>query len=85
MRLPPIWLALALGSFNLGVEAGQIALALLLVPIAFILRHEAVYRRYIAPGISLGVLLFAGIWFVDRVFALDLLSLRPMAVAGVGR
>ena len=85
MRLPPIWLALALGSFNLGVEAGQIALALLLVPIAFILRHEAVYRRYIAPGISLGVLLFAGIWFVDRVFALDLLSLRPMAVAGAGR
>jgi hypothetical protein len=31
------------------------------------------------------VLLFAGIWFVDRVFGLDLLSLRPMAVAGVGR
>jgi hypothetical protein len=85
MRLGPVWLALALGSFNLGVEAGQIALALLLVPIVFIMRHEAVYRRYIAPGISLIVLLFAGIWFVDRVFALDLLSLRPMAVAGAGR
>jgi hypothetical protein len=85
MRLPPVWLALALGSFNLGVEGGQIALALLLVPIAFILRHELIYRRYIAPGISLSVLLFAGIWFIDRVFALDLLSLRPMAVAGVGR
>jgi hypothetical protein len=75
----------ALGSFNLGVEAGQIALALLLVPIAFVLRHEAAYRRLIAPGISLGALLLAGIWLLDRVFALDLLSLQPTLIAGAGR
>jgi hypothetical protein len=85
MRLPPFGLAVALGSFNLGVEAGQIALALLLVPIAFVLRHEAAYRRLIAPGISLGALLLAGIWLLDRVFALDLLSLQPTLIAGAGR
>ena len=85
MRLLPLSLALALGSFNIGVEAGQIALALLLVPIAFALRHEAAYRRLVAPGVSLGALLLAGIWLFDRVFALDLLSFQPMALAGAGR
>jgi hypothetical protein len=30
-------------------------------------------------------LLLAGVWLFDRVFALDLLSLQPMAIAGAGR
>jgi hypothetical protein len=85
MRLPPLNLALALCSFNLGVEAGQIALALLLVPIAFALRHEAVYRRVLAPAASLAAMLLAGVWLLDRVFALDLLPLQPLAVAAIGR
>ena len=85
MRLPPLSLALALGSFNLGVEAGQIALALLLVPIAFALRQEAVYRRLIAPAASLAAVLLAGVWFLDRVFALNLLPLQPLAIAATGR
>jgi hypothetical protein len=85
MRLPPLGMALALGSFNLGVEAGQIALALLLVPIAFLLRHEAVYRRFVAPAASVASLLLAGAWLADRVFALDLLAFQPFAVATGGR
>lgn len=85
MRLPPLSLVLALGSFNLGVEGGQIALALLLVPIAFALRHEAAYRRFLTPAASLGAMLLAGAWFLDRVFALNLLPLQPLAVAAMGR
>jgi hypothetical protein len=85
MRLPPLGFALALGSFNIGVEAGQIALALLLVPITFVLRHEGVYCRLIAPGISACALLLAGVWFSDRVFAVDLPSLQPIAIAGGAR
>jgi HupE / UreJ protein len=85
MRLPPLGFAMALGSFNIGVEAGQIALALLLVPIAFALRHESLYRRLIAPGVSISALLLAGIWSLDRVFALNLLSLQPIAMAGSAR
>ena len=61
MRLPPFGLAVALASFNLGVEAGQIALALLLVPIAFLLRHESAYRRVVTPAVSL-----ASLTFVER-------------------
>ena len=81
MRLPPVRLALALGCFNIGVEAGQISLALLLIPIAFTLKGETVYRRVVAPGLSLCSLLLAGVWLIDRVFALDLLSLQPMSIA----
>ena len=79
MRLPPLGFALALGSFNIGVEAGQIALALLLVPIAFVLRHESVYCRLIAPGVSTCALFLAGVWFLDRAFALNLQSLQAIA------
>jgi hypothetical protein len=85
MRLPPLGFAMALGSFNIGVEAGQIALALLLVPIAFALRNESLYRQLIAPGVSISALLLAGVWFLDRVFALNLLSLQPIAMAGSAR
>jgi len=85
MRLPPFGMALALGSFNLGIEAGQIALAILLVPIAFIMRYETIYRRIVAPAASIAAATLAGLWFVDRVFALDLLPFQPLAVAAIGR
>ena len=85
MRLPPVGMALALGSFNLGIEAGQIALAILLVPIAFIMRYETIYRRIVAPAASIAAATLAGLWFVDRVFALDLLPFQPLAVAAIGR
>ena len=85
MRLPPLGMALALGSFNLGIEAGQIALALLLVPIVFILRYEGIYRRIVTPAASLAAAGLAGLWFLDRVFALGLLPLQPLAVAAIGR
>jgi hypothetical protein len=81
MRLPPLGLILALVSFNTGVEFGQIALALLLIPIVFVLRNEAAYRRFVAPGISIGALMLAGVWFVDRVFNINLLMLSPIVVA----
>jgi len=85
MRLPPLVLAVALGSFNLGVEVGQIALALLLVPIAFLLRHESAYRRVVAPAVSVASLLLAGVWLVDRVFALDILAFQPLPLAATAR
>jgi hypothetical protein len=85
MRLPPVRLALALGCFNIGVETGQISLALLLIPIAFTLKGETAYQRIIAPGLSLCSLLLAGVWLVDRVFALDILSLQSMAAVTSAR
>lgn len=84
MRLPALGLAVALASFNIGVEAGQIALALLLVPTVFVLRNEVAYRRVVAPAISIAALAMAGVWFVDRVLGINLLQLSPMMVARFG-
>jgi hypothetical protein len=85
MRLPPFATAIALGSFNIGVEIGQIALALLLVPIAFVSRHDGIYRRIVTPIASFAAVLLAGAWLLDRVFGLDLLPLQPLAIATVSR
>jgi hypothetical protein len=85
MRLPPFGMALALGSFNLGIEAGQIALAILLVPIVFIMRYEAIYRRIVTPAASFVAATLAGLWLIDRVFALDLLYFQPLAAAAIAR
>jgi HupE / UreJ protein len=67
MRLQPSGLALALGSFNIGVELGQIALALLLIPIVYVVRWEKVYLRLFAPALSLAAFGLASIWFVERI------------------
>jgi hypothetical protein len=85
MRLPLFGMSTALASFNIGVEAGQLAVALLLVPIVFVLRYEAAYRRIVAPAASLAAALLAGIWLLNRVFGLDMLPLQPLAVVAVGR
>jgi hypothetical protein len=84
MRLPALALALALASFNIGVEAGQITLALLLVPIVFVLRNDTAYRRFVVPGVSIGALLLAGVWLLDRVLGLDLMLLQPVNMASSG-
>lgn len=70
MRLRPLGLALALGSFNIGVELGQLALALLLTPIVFVARSEKIYLRVLAPGLSASAFALALIWFIDRVMSL---------------
>jgi hypothetical protein len=85
MRLPPIGTAIALGSFNVGVEMGQIALAVLLVPIAFVSRHDPIYRQIVTPAASFAAILLAGAWLLDRVLGLDLLPLQPLAAAMAAR
>jgi hypothetical protein len=59
---------LALGAFNLGVEAGQLAIVLAAWPL---LRRAAVRHWYRPAGVrvaSAGVLALAGWWFVQRAF-----------------
>ena len=70
MRLQPSGLSLALGSFNIGVELGQIALALLLIPIVYVVRWEKIYLQFLAPALSLAAFALATIWFVERIAGL---------------
>jgi hypothetical protein len=85
MRLPAVNLAAALGCFNLGVEGGQIALALLLVPIAFVLRYEAMYRRFVAPSVSIVAVVLAAFWAADSLFGLNFLSMPPSPAVAMTR
>ncbi len=70
LGLPPSGRLMALLGFNLGVEAAQLLLVALLVPLAFALRQRRAYVHWLLwPGSALIVL--AGlIWFIDRAFAM---------------
>jgi hypothetical protein len=73
LGLPRDALALALVGFNLGVEAGQLAIVAAFLPLAFALRHTAFYRRAVMVGGSALVAGVAGAWLVERAFDLKLL------------
>jgi HupE/UreJ protein len=60
-------LALALVGFNLGVEAGQLAIVLVFVPVAFWLRETRFYRRAFMPAGALAIGLLATYWLAARV------------------
>ena len=57
---------LALVAFNLGVEAGQLAIVLVAMPIAFLLRHTAFYRTGVRIVGSLAVALLGLAWLLQR-------------------
>jgi hypothetical protein len=73
LGLPSNALVLALVGFNLGVEAGQLAIVSAFLPIAFALRRTPFYGRFILLGGSLLIALVASAWFVERAFDLKLL------------
>ena len=73
MSLPPMALGVALISFNLGLEAAQVSIASVVLPIGFLLRNTVVYPRRILPGISGAVAFVALAWFTDRAAGLNLM------------
>ena len=61
-------LALTLVGFNLGVEAGQLAIVAIFLPLAYALRRSWIYQ---APLLRLGsalIMLIAGTWLTERIF-----------------
>lgn len=66
LGLPQGALLLALVAFNLGVEAGQLAIVTAFLPVAFALRDTAFYRRAILVGGSALIVLVASVWLVER-------------------
>lgn len=53
--------------FNIGVEIGQVAVVLLILPILFLLRTKQYYRQIIMPGISLLSAALASFWMGSRL------------------
>jgi hypothetical protein len=60
--------------FNAGVEAGQIAIVLVFVPIAFLIRETWVYRRLVVMAGSSAIMLVASCWMIERAFSVALFS-----------
>jgi len=73
LSLPPVALGVALISFNLGLEAAQVSIAAVVLPIGFALRNTRLYPRRIMPGVSGAVAVVAVAWFTDRVMDLGLM------------
>ena len=74
LGLPAGSLALSLAGFNLGVEAGQLAIVALFVPVAFALRATWAYRRLALGGGSLAIAALASAWLVERAFGVGIFS-----------
>ncbi|MGZ4986678.1 MAG: HupE/UreJ family protein, partial [Limisphaerales bacterium] len=66
-------LAVTVLGFNLGVEAGQIAIVSVFLPVAYALRVSWVYPRIVLAGGSCGIVLIAAVWLVERAFNLKLM------------
>ena len=74
LGLPAGSLALSLFGFNLGVEAGQLAIVVVFLPLAFMLRATWAYRRMLFAGGSVAIAAIASVWLVERAFDLPLWS-----------
>lgn len=60
-------LLVSLVGFNLGVEAGQLLIVSLFVPVAFLMRRRAWYPTWVVPAGGVALVVLASIWTVERI------------------
>jgi hypothetical protein len=68
LQLPPLSMAASLGGFNVGVEIGQEAIVLLIMPVAFLLRRTRFYRDGVLRWGSVIIIALATGWLIQRAF-----------------
>jgi hypothetical protein len=66
MGLPRGAKVAALVAFNLGVEAGQLAVVLAIMPLIYAMRASRLYQRTLVPWGSTAIAGLALVWFVQR-------------------
>ncbi len=66
LGLVPSAKVVGLLAFNIGVELGQIAIIIVLLPILFLIRQWSAYPFLALKLGSLAIILMAGIWIVER-------------------
>jgi HupE / UreJ protein len=74
LGLPSDALAVALVGFNLGVEAGQLAIVCAILPLAYHWRGSWLYPRIVLSGGSAGIIVIAFVWLIERGFNLNIFS-----------
>jgi len=67
-------LAVALFGFNVGVELGQIAIVLVFLPFAFMLRRTVFYRWVVLRLGSVLVATVGGLWMIERIFDVKIIG-----------
>jgi HupE / UreJ protein len=76
LGLPVRVLARALVGFNLGVEAGQLAIVAMFLPVAYFMRETLFYRRYVVTAGSVSIALLGSLWLVERALNLRFLPIH---------
>jgi hypothetical protein len=66
LGLPPNTVAASLAGFNVGVEAGQLAIVAILLPLVYRLRSAPFYQRRFVPAASLAAAMLALGWLLER-------------------
>lgn len=66
LELPRSTFAKGVLGFNLGVEAGQLAIVAVFLPVAFALRHSWIYQRCAFQGGSVAIVGVASLWVAQR-------------------
>jgi hypothetical protein len=61
-------LLLALLGFNAGVELGQLAIVVVVVPLMYASRRTVIYRSGLMPAGAVAVACVAAYWFITRAF-----------------
>jgi hypothetical protein len=74
LALPKPALAVSLVSFNLGVEAGQLAIVAAFLPLAYLSRRSWLYPRLALGAGSLGIVAIASIWLIERSLNVSIFS-----------
>ena len=60
-------IGLALCSFNLGVEAGQLAVSAAMLPLVWLIRSRPRWQARLVPACSVMIVLAGGYWLVERL------------------
>ncbi len=69
MGLPKGARLVSLVAFNLGVEMGQLAVVLAVMPLAYLLRASTFYRRGMLPWGSSAIAGLALVWLLQRALS----------------
>ena len=74
LALPKSTMAVSLVSFNLGVEAGQLAIVAMFLPLAYLSRRSPFYPRLVLRVGSFSIVAVASVWLVERSLNISIFS-----------